>query len=136
LQNSQNSHLSEDSIGNSEIQNYENWPSLLNQLCSPCSKAQTCEVQISNRRQITLGTPWKNLESNLSRLTWFSMVFPRHASAKHWRLGDTTTHFTRPKTPRLPHINDKAYTRNISYIAILTHVNSVPMDYLWEKSGE
>jgi hypothetical protein len=38
------------------------------------------------------------------------MVLPRDA-AGHWQLDDTTTHCTRPKTPRLPHINNKAYTR-------------------------
>jgi hypothetical protein len=39
------------------------------------------------------------------------MVLPRDAAVRHWQLGDTTTHCTRPKTPRLPDINDKAYIR-------------------------
>jgi hypothetical protein len=36
------------------------------------------------------------------------MDLPRDAAARHSRLGDTTTHCTRPKTSRLPHENDKA----------------------------
>jgi hypothetical protein len=51
------------------------------------------------------------LEENLSRLTWFDMVLPRDAAVRHRQLDDTTTHYTRPKTPRLPHINNKAYIR-------------------------
>jgi hypothetical protein len=37
------------------------------------------------------------------------MVLPRDATARHWQLGDATTHYTRPKTPWLSHKNDKAY---------------------------
>jgi hypothetical protein len=70
LQNSQNSHLSGDFKWKSGIQNSEIWPSHQNQPCSPSSKAQICEVQITNWCQITLGTPWQNLETNPSRLTW------------------------------------------------------------------
>jgi hypothetical protein len=44
-------------------------------------------------------------------LTCFDMVLPREAAVRHWQLDDTTTHCTWPKTPRLPHINDKAYIR-------------------------
>jgi hypothetical protein len=41
----------------------------------------------------------------------FDMVLPRDAEVRHWQLDDTTTHCTQPKTPRLPHINDKSYVR-------------------------
>jgi hypothetical protein len=39
------------------------------------------------------------------------MVLPQDAAVRHWQLEDTTTHCTQPKTPRLPHKNDKAYIR-------------------------
>jgi hypothetical protein len=36
------------------------------------------------------------------------MDLPRDAAARHSRLGNATTHYTRPETTRLPHENNKA----------------------------
>jgi hypothetical protein len=95
-------------MGNSENSESEFLPLHKDQLCSLFSKTQIHKVQIPNWRQITLGTSWKSLEANLSRLTWFDMILPWDAAVRHWQHEDTTTHCTRP---RLPHINDKAYIR-------------------------
>jgi hypothetical protein len=53
----------------------------------------------------------EKLGANLNRWTWFVMVLPRDAAGWHCKLADTTTPCTLPETPRLPHINDKAYIR-------------------------
>jgi hypothetical protein len=98
-------------MGNSENSESEFLTLHKVQPCFLFSKTQIHKVQIPNWRQITLGTSCKSLEANLSRLTCFGMVLPRDAAVRHWQLDDTTTHCTRPETPRLPHKNDKAYIR-------------------------
>jgi hypothetical protein len=98
-------------MGNSENSESKFRPLHKDQPCSLFSKTQICKVQIPSWCQITLGTSWISFEANPNCLTWFDMVLPRDTPVRHWQLEDTTTHCTRPETPRLPHINDKAYIR-------------------------